>query len=90
MYNLVRLTSEWNKELLISIMSASDTQRGQGTYSDTQNTLGVVKLRGLLGTGVSRDSRPGGRFGGPHLTSSGPWQCRVMLAAQAGTRSCPQ
>lgn len=88
MCNLVRPTSEWNKELLISIMSAYNTRRGQGTYSDTQNTLGVVKLRDLLGFGVGRDSRAGGRFGGPH--SSDPGQCRVMLAAQAGTRSCAQ
>lgn len=60
MYNLVRLTSEWNKELLISIMSDSDAQRGQGTYSDAQTTLGAVKLRDLLGFGISRDSRQGG------------------------------
>lgn len=67
MCNLVRLTSEWNKELLISIMSASNTQRGQGTQSDTQNTLGAVNLRDLLGFGAGRDSRQGGlgRFGGP-------------------------
>lgn len=49
MYNLVRLTSEWNKKLLISIMSASDARRGQGTCGDTRNTLGVVKPRDLLG-----------------------------------------
>lgn len=66
MYNLVRLTSEWNKELLISIMSASNAQRGQGTYSDTRNTLGVVKLSDLLGFGVSRDSRRGGLGAPPH------------------------
>lgn len=80
MYNLVRLTSEWNKELLISIMSASDAQRGQGTYSDTRNTLGVVKLSDLLGFGVSRDSRRGGLGAPPHQ----PWS--LAMQSDAG---CP-
>lgn len=53
MYNLVRLTLAWTRKLLISIMSASDAPRGQGTCSDTQNSLGVVKSWDLLGIAIS-------------------------------------
>lgn len=81
MYNLVRLTSEWNKKLLISIMLASNARRGQGTCSDTQNTLRVVKLRDLLGLGISghvwsEQGKHPGKFGVPTL------QARVPREAQ--------
>lgn len=80
---MVRLTSQWNKKLLISIMSASDARRGQGTCSDTQNPWRVVKLRDLPGVVISGQiwSEQGehpGNFGVPTPQV-------LIQGAQAGT-----
>lgn len=48
MYNLVSLTLEWNKKLLISIMLPSNTIKGHIMYYDIQNSSGIVKQRDSL------------------------------------------
>lgn len=74
-------------------MLASSTCRGQGTCSDTQNTLGVVKSRDLLGLLISRHicNESGGHlgwFGVPTPQDLVPRRCREIpdRDAEAGNR----